>query len=242
MCFKVIQPLQVSAIQYVYIHPHTCTYGQAYFTHACSYSLNVSNHSITASHTNASCSHMPTILTISLQWCMIHNSHNATFSSFLISRPTIGPDPKATTLHGQRIYYAPGPVSSSLLQSAWGATPLTYEPEPATKCMRMVVFRSNRASSCYKVHEDGTRPVGHDPKALSEHTYQFYLSPAPLFSGHLPWSLNAMSHPHTTQCRTCTYTPCHPQSQSRHTMSVTCIFISMHTNAKTISNKTTSSI
>ena len=183
MCFKVIQPLQVSAIQYVYIHPHTCTYGQAYFTHACSYSLNVSYHSITASHTNASCSHMQTILTISLQWCMIHNSYNATFISFLISRPTIGPDPKATTLHGQRIYYAPGPVSSSLLQSAWGATPLTYEPEPATKCLRMVVFRSNRASSCYKVHEDGTRPVGHDPKALSDHTYQFYLSPIHSFLG-----------------------------------------------------------
>ena len=80
-----------------------CTYGQASFTHACSSSLNGSSHSVTASHTNASCSQMLTILTISSQCCMIHNSHNATFSSFLISRPTIGPDPKATTLHGQRI-------------------------------------------------------------------------------------------------------------------------------------------
>ena len=142
-----IQPLHVSAIQHIYIHPHTCTYGQAYFTHACSSFLNGSNHSIIASYTNASCSHMLTILTISSQYCMIHNSHNAMFSSFLISRPTIGPDPKATTLHGQRIYYAPGPVSSSLLQSARGATPLTYEPEPATKCMRMVVFWTYRASS-----------------------------------------------------------------------------------------------
>ena len=104
MCFNVIQPLQVSEIQHIYIHSHMCTYGQASFTHACSSSLNGSSHSITASHTNASCSHMLTILTISSRYCMIHNSHNATFSSFLISRPTIGPDPKATTLHGQRIY------------------------------------------------------------------------------------------------------------------------------------------
>ena len=107
MCFNVIQPLQVSTIQHISIHPHTCTYGQAYFTHACSSSLNGSNHSIIASHTNASCSHMLTILTISSQYCMIHNSHNAMFSSFLISRPTIGPDPKATTLHGHRIYTTP---------------------------------------------------------------------------------------------------------------------------------------
>ena len=193
-----IQPLQVSAIQHIYIHPHTCTYGQAYLTHACSYSLNGSNHSIIASHTNASCSHMLTILTISSQYCMIPNSHNATFSSFLISRPTIGPDPKATTLHGQRIYiyYAPGPVSSSLLQSAWGATPLTYEPEPATKCMRMVVFRSNRASSCYKVHENGTRPVGH----LVITHINFILAQFHSFQG--------INRDHTMQCHTRTTTQC----------------------------------
>ena len=62
------------------------------------------------------------------------------------------------------------------------------EPEPAPKCMRMVAFRTYRASSCFKVHEDGIDPKVTTRRSLGDHTIHYYLNPALNASGQFRWS------------------------------------------------------
>ena len=64
-----------------------------------------------------------------------------------------------STLHGQR-KNASGPASLACYKVHEAQHRSPYEPKLAIKCMRLVVFWTYRASSCYKVHEDGNRPKG----------------------------------------------------------------------------------